>query len=309
MSSTPNDTKMLFIIGSGRCGSTMMQEVIARHPDAGFISNVDANIHAVNMKGRWNNAIYRRTPQAFTQRDRRFAKFAPLQFRFGPSEAYQMLNRRVSLIISESRRDLLAEDVTPWLESRFRRFFQERMNAQKKPLFLCKFAGWPRARFIHAVFPQARFLHVVRDGRAVADSLVRRPWWRGYQGPDAWQFGSLSEQYAKEWEASGRSFVVLAGLQWKILMDSFEDAREELPDEQWMQVRYEDFVASPRSHLETILDFAGVSWTAEFEKGYAKYEFMPERKDAYKDNLTPEQSRALDEVLAEPLERLGYSVS
>ena len=309
MPRSETDTSMLFIIGSGRCGSTMTQEVIARHPDAGFISNVDANVLALNMKGRWNNAIYRHTPQAFTQRDRRFAKLGPLQFRFGPSEAYRMLNKRVSLIISETRRDLLAEDVTPSLESRFRRFFEERMRAQKKALFLTKFAGWPRARFIHAVFPRARFLHVVRDGRAVAESLIRRPWWRGYQGPSAWQFGPLSEEHAKEWEASGRSFIVLAGLQWKILMDAFEDARAEIPSDQWKQVRYEDFVADPRSHLQDILAFSGVEWTPGFEKGFAKYEFMPERKDAYRDSLTAEQATALDDVLAGHLERLGYDVS
>jgi Sulfotransferase family len=300
---------MLFIIGTGRCGSTMMQEVIARHPDAGFISNVDANVRALNMKGRWNNAVYRHIPQAFTQRDRRFARLGPLQFRFGPSEAYLMLNKRVSLIISETRRDLLAQDVTPSLEARFSKFFEERMSAQKKGLFLTKFAGWPRARFIHAVFPRARFLHVVRDGRAVAESLIRRPWWRGYQGPSAWQFGPLSEQHAKEWEASGRSFIALAGLQWKILMDAFEDARNELPDDSWMQVRYEEFVADPRSHMKDILGFAGVEWTEGFEKGFTKYEFMPERKDAYRDNLTDEQAKTLDEILAEPLQRMGYSVS
>ena len=309
MPRSTSNTAMLFIIGSGRCGSTMMQEVIARHPDAGFISNVDANVRSLNMRGRWNNAIYRHIPQAFTQRDRRFARLGPLQFRFGPSEAYLMLNKRVSLIISETRRDLLAEDVTPSLEQRFRRFFEERMKAQRKSLFLTKFAGWPRARFINEVFPEARFLHVVRDGRAVAESLVRRPWWRGYQGPNAWQFGPLSDEHQKEWDASGRSFIALAGLQWKILMDAFEDARAALPDESWMQVRYEDFVNDPRSHLKDILDFAGVEWTPGFEKGFAKYEFMPERRDAYRDNLTEDQAKTLDELLADPLTRLGYALS
>jgi Sulfotransferase family len=303
------EQELLFIIGSGRCGSTMMQEVLARHPEAGFISNLDANILAFNMKGRWNNFIYRHTPRAFTQRDHRFLRFVPLRMRFGPSEAYRMLNRRVSLLISETKKDLTEEDVTPWLEARFRRFFEERMEVQKKPLFLCKFAGWPRARFIHEIFPEARFLHVVRDGRAVADSLVRRPWWRGYQGPEAWQFGLLSEAYEKEWEASGRSFVVLAGIQWLILMDAFEQAREALPEEAWMQVRYEDFVIDPRGHMEDILRFAGVEWTEGFEKGFSKYAFMPERRAAYLENLTAEQVGALEAVLGGHLERLGYEIS
>ena len=307
--SSPDNSRLLFIIGTGRCGSTMMQEVLARHPDAGFISNVDANVRALNMKGRWNNAIYRRIPASFTQRDTRYRRFAPLQLRFGPSEAYQMFNRRVSLIISETRRDLTSDDVTPWLAQRFRRFFEERIEAQKKPLFLCKLAGWPRARFIHEVFPEARFLHVVRDGRAVADSLIRRPWWRGYQGPEAWQFGPLSEEHKREWEDSGRSFVVLGGLQWKILMDAFEASREELPDESWMQVRYEDFVESPRGHLEDILRWAGLDWNEEFERGFNRFTFMPERRDAYRDNLTADQASALDRVLASHLTRLGYDLS
>lgn len=304
-----NDSRLLFIIGTGRCGSTMMQEVLARHPDAGFISNIDANVRAINMKGRWNNAIYRRIPASFTQRDTRYRRFAPLQLRFGPSEGYPMFNRRISLIISETRRDLTEDDVTPWLAQRFRRFFEERIDAQKKPLFLCKLAGWPRARFIHEVFPEARFLHVVRDGRAVADSLIRRPWWRGYQGPGAWQFGPLSPEYEREWESAGRSYVVLGGLQWKILMDAFEASRQALPEERWMQVRYEDFVDSPRSNLESILRFAGLTWDGEFERGFNRFTFMPERRDAFRDNLTGEQAAALDRVLSSHLLRLGYDVS
>lgn len=302
------ETRMLFIIGSGRCGSTMMQEVLARHPDSGFISNVDANVRFINMKGRWNNFIYRKTPTAFTQRDKRYLRFVPLRLRFGPSEAYPMFNRRISLVISETRKDLTAEDVTPLLESRFRKFFEERMRAQRKPLFLTKLAGWPRAGFIHRVFPHARFLHVVRDGRAVADSLVRRPWWRGHQGPSAWQFGELSDEYEQEWEKSGRSSVVLAALQWKILMDAFDAARAALPQDSWMQVRYEDFVQQPRAHAERILEFGGSQWNDEFERQFKRYAFMPERRDAWRDNLTDTQARAVESVLEKHLVKFGYEV-
>src|SRR5918992_919221 len=90
---------LLFILGTGRCGSTMIQEVLARHPDVGFISNVDANLPLLNSRGRWNNALYRLTPPAVSQRDRRYARLARLRLRFGPSEAYRMLNREVSLMI------------------------------------------------------------------------------------------------------------------------------------------------------------------------------------------------------------------
>lgn len=41
-------------------------------------------------------------------------------------------------------------------------------------------------------------------------------------GPSNWSLGPLPEPYALEWEHSGRSYVVLAGLAWKMLMDAFD---------------------------------------------------------------------------------------
>jgi hypothetical protein len=297
---------LLFILGTGRCGSTMVQEVLARHPDVGFISNFDANLPLINSKGRWNNALYRLTPPALSQRDRRFARLARLRLRFGPSEAYRMLNRRVSLMISEPFRDITADDVTPWLRDRFRRFFEERMQAQRKPVLVCKFAGWPRAGFIHEIFPHARFLHVIRDGRAVADSLIRRPWWRGYGGAVRWQFGPLPDVYEAEWETTGYSFVALAGLQWKMVMDAFWKARQTIPSEQWMDIRYEDFVASPDKHAHDILRFADLEPDRTFESGLRRYQFTTDRKDTYRENLTAAQVELLNRILADHLARLGY---
>jgi Fe-S-cluster formation regulator IscX/YfhJ len=297
---------LLFIIGTGRCGSTMIHEVLARHPDAGFISNLDANVPALNVKGRWNNSIYRRMPSRLTQRDLPHLRIAGRPVRFGPSEAYRMLARHVSPLLAEPFRDLTAEDVTPWLKRRCTRFFVERMRVQAKPLFLCKLAGWPRAGFFHQVFPDAKFLRVIRDGRAVADSLVRRPWWDGYRGPFNWRFGPLPERDASEWMIAGRSFLVLAGLQWRLLMDAFEDVKERIPSQQWMEVRYEDFVDNPQASVERILEFVGLQWGPEFERAVLSYKFRRDMKDEFRRNLTTSQIELLDGVLADRLRRYGY---
>jgi hypothetical protein len=112
--------------------------------------------------------------------------------------------------------------------------------------------------------------------------------------------------YAEEWEASGRSFVVLAGLGWKILLDAFTAARAQVPVEQWLELRYEDVLADPRGSLGSVLDFLGLAWSADFETGFRRYTFATGRSHAFRQELSPRQLAALESSLATHLDRFGY---
>ena len=133
-----------FVAGTGRCGSTLVHEVLARHPEVGFVSNLDDKFSTLDLAGRWNNVLLRRA----APRDPRFGPFRDRprlvergRLRVAPSEGWQVLERQVSPILSRSHRDLLASDATPWLEARLRRFFERRMAAQARPVFLHHVTG------------------------------------------------------------------------------------------------------------------------------------------------------------------------
>ncbi|MGH2770024.1 MAG: sulfotransferase family protein [Actinomycetota bacterium] len=290
----------VFVLGTGRCGSSLVHEVLARHPDVGFISNAEDNLARLHLKGRWNNALFRATPAGFSEKGR---------VRFAPSEAYRLLDATVSPMISTPLRDLVAEDVTPWMEGRLRRFFEGRARAQAKPVFSHKFTGWPRAGFLHRIFPDARFIHVVRDGRAVANSWLQTDWWLGYRGPENWQWGPLPARYRQEWEASNRSFVTLAGICWKLLMDAFASARAAVPGSRWLEVRYEDILAEPQARFAELLSFQGLTWTRDFERGFRRYTFRSARKAAYETDLGPAGLGRLEVSLADHLRRYDYAAS
>jgi hypothetical protein len=284
-----------FMVGTGRCGSSVLHEILARHEDVGFISNVEDRIPAARHLGRWNNQLFRIVPPALTVKGR---------LRFAPSEAYHILDAEVSPALSRPSRDLTAEDLTPWLAGRLRTAFGTRAARQPTAAFSHKLTGWPRTRLLAAAFPGARFVHVVRDGRAVANSFLQMPWWGGYERVDGWRYGPMPEEYERAWERSGRSFPVLAALTWAILMDAYAVAERSAAPGTWLTVRYEDVLAEPRQHLEQILDHVGLSWSPRVEAGLRR--LRPSHSDRFRQDLAPRDVAEIEDVLRPQLKQYGY---
>jgi hypothetical protein len=300
---------LLFVVGTGRCGSTLAVETLARHREVGFVSNFDDKLSHLDLLGRWNNTLHRqqgfRDPRLRPFRDRR--KLVERgRLRVSPSEGWSVLDRQVASLFSTPSRDLIAEDCVPWVRERLQSFFERRMAAQRRPVFVHHVTGWPRVGFLRAAFPEARFIHVVRDGRAVANSWLQMGWWRGYQGPSAWHLGPLPPQYEAEWIESGRSFVVLGGLGWKMLVEAFEAAQATVPAESWLEVRYEELIARPRHHMARMLDFAGLSWDDDFEVQFSQFRGGAGRLDAFRRDLGPDGVAALERSIGPTLRAYGY---
>jgi len=288
---------LLFLIGTGRCGSSFVHEVIVGHKDVGFISNIDDNLSRLNLMGKYNNALYRGGSGKFTAKGK---------LRFAPSEAYKLIGDKVSPIYRAPSRDLVSSDVTPWLKEKFESFFENRSLAQNKVLFSHKYTGWSRIGFFHEVFPQARFIHVVRDGRAVANSWLQMPWWGGYSGPEHWPWGTLPENFQLEWERGGYSYTLLAAICWKMLMESYELAASSISADQIMTIRYEDFLAEPREVISQCLSFGGLQWTNRYER-YFKNQYVNQlRAQSFRGELSEQQLNVMQKSIQKVLTRYQY---
>src|SRR6266508_3531321 len=83
-----------FVIGTGRCGSSLVTEVIARHPEVGFVSGLDDKLPGLDLPGRWNNALFRRSSPrdaglvTFRHRSRYLERG---RLRVAPSEGWKLL--------------------------------------------------------------------------------------------------------------------------------------------------------------------------------------------------------------------------
>ena len=86
-------------------------------------------------------------------------------------------------------------------------------------------------------FPNAQFVFIYRDGRDASAEFLESSFGPTniYCAAELWQMG---QQAVKPWRA-------------------------QLPDDQWFDIRYEDFVRAPVPHLKRLCEYLGESYTDE----------------------------------------------
>jgi hypothetical protein len=289
--------KPIFIVGTGRCGSTAFHRTLAVHPQLMWLSGFAEEFPFRPKWNRWavtavGNRILRRI----------FRK------RIKPGENYGFWYKH-AYGFAEPGRDLVRADVTPRVKKQMHAAL-EPMLTPKRSRLLIKLTGWSRIGFLDEVFPDARFIHIVRDGRAVASSLLHiTEWqWRGWYGPYSWRYGPLSPEDQATWEASGRSYVALAGIQWKTHSRAIETARAALDPGRYLQVRYEDFCEQPLETCRQVLDFAELESPSGFIRD-VEGTTIRDMTQRWRKDLSPGQQALLTNVLREDLLRYGYDVS
>jgi|GEM_PF-288451 len=286
--------KPIFITGLGRSGTTLIHTMLATHPQVTWLSLLCGKFPGRPSLNRWLMLgidvpvlnIY-------------------LRRRFVPLENYAFWNFYFAGFGGPNR-DLVASDVSVRTRKSLRGVVSQLLTLKRNRL-LIKITGLPRISFLHAIFPDAKFVHVTRDGRAVANSRLNASFWKGWQGLNIWG-GEMPEHYRQEWERHRRSFVALAGIEWKTHMDQLEAVKREFPNIDICQVKYECFCANPIGEMKRIADHCELAWDAKFETA-AKAFHVKNANEKWKTDLTDEQCAILEEVLGPYLVKYGYESS
>ncbi len=288
-------TKPIFIVGTGRCGSTAFHRLLATHPQVMWLSGFCERYPANPSWNRWavtamGSPLLRRL----------------LGRRIQPGECYHFWDR-YSYGFSQPCRDLVREDVTPRTKKHVRAVMEQMLTPARSRL-LVKITGWPRIGLLQEIFEDAKFIHIVRDGRAVASSLLHVSFWPGWRGPEGWGAGPLSPEDDAAWKRHNRSFTALAGLEWKIRNRAMEAARRALDPKAFCEVKYETFCERPMETFRQVLEFAELPASAAFER-QVKAASIKNMSNRWRESLTAGQQAELNDLLREDLLQYGYEVS
>jgi hypothetical protein len=226
--------------------------------------------------------------------------------RIQPGECYRFWDK-YAFGFSEPCRDLVRSDLTVQVKRRVRTAIASMLTPRRSRM-LIKITGWPRMGFLDAIFEDACFVHLVRDGRAVANSLLHVNFWRGWRGPQGWRAGLLSPEDEATWQAFDRSFVALAALEWRIQMRAIEAARSAIDPSRFLEIKYESFCERSLESCRRVLEFAQLPGSPALDQEVATAS-IKNMNQGWRQSLTQAQQDVLEELLRDDLVRYGYELS
>jgi hypothetical protein len=297
----------IFIIGSGRSGTTIVFEALAPHPDVGWLSNYSARFQRLGSLADLPFRIYglpiaprRGEKPQHSQGFRRLNRLRPK-----PAEDYRTWNRLFGAEFDRSY--LIGETAEHHQRVAATKRIARLLRIQGRNRFLAKLTGPPRIGFLASVFPDALFLNVVRDGRAVVGSLLNVHFWKeggGYERP--WWEGGLPSDWEREWEAYDRSPLALAAIQWRRIVEVTEEESERLPASQYVEVRYEDFVNRATAVAKHLIDQCGLQEWPQLEEWLGQHTYQDFNHRTL-ERFSSRERQQLDVILGPTLHRLGYA--
>jgi hypothetical protein len=283
----------VFIVGTGRCGSTLFHEIFCQSQAFYWLTQkIEKRPGQPEVNARIMMAMTNPLLKIFFKRG------------IWPSEAY-LFWEHFCPGFARPFRDITEMDVTPRVAKVMRANIPRAFpDDRKRPLF--KITGWPRIGFIREVWPDAQFINVVRDGRAVTNSVIAAPYFDGWSGPNNWCRGYLSQEQEALWKKHGHSFVSLAAFGWDNRMNAFREAIKGLDESNYHEIKYEDLCENPAGICKASFEFLGLDWGKSQEAFIGTFNIR-NTNDKYLRDLNQQQIDALEECLGESLAHWGYA--
>jgi len=177
---------------------------------------------------------------------------------------------------------------------------------QGKPRFAAKLTGPPRMHYLRSIFPDAVFIHVVRDGRAVVHSLLNVKFWQQKGGNESefWE-GAFTDEMRETWERHDRSPVALAALQWVRELEVARDEQAEMPPQQFVEVRYEDYIQDPHATLRRLYTACGLGDSAATHRYIDAHDMLSDTNLKYR-NMDAEDLELITSIMCDELHRYGF---
>ena len=191
--------RLTFVVGTGRCGSTMLSAILREHPDVLSLSEFFGTVRAAAQAGAGlfsgdldGRDLWRLLASPFGMLDEMIASGLPVsgypfgRGRFGPATGIPLICHYVLPMVTkdpDALFDTLAGQVPAWprrpAAAQYQAFFGHLAGLLGRPVVVERSAAsLGLIGSLHEHFGSARFVHLYRDGPDCALSMSRHPIFR-----------------------------------------------------------------------------------------------------------------------------------
>lgn len=293
--------KPIFIVGAPRSGTSLLYRFLAQHNDLGWFSHntvknflTEKFLRFISLRRRifgLNNIPYPIggfNPRFFSTIE------SPVE---GGLLWDLVFQGDWDASISEQNLNIIKKTI------------KEILANKKKKRFLSKYPrNSIKIPLIDQAFPNSKFIHIVRDGRAVVNSMIRR------SGEDPSGYFGIP---LKTNDIQEMNKIQKHSVQWVQVIESIRNDAKYLQPDQFFEVKYEDLVRNTEECLDKITRFSDLppSNYAYIKDGITKnienkepfcWELMTLEKIENK-NLSHENDSEIEKYISNTLKDLGYT--
>jgi integrase len=286
-------SKPIFLMGSGRSGTTVLFHHLSSHPQLCWFSNYSNHLNWIPMMPVTQRILKAGASGSRLAGDSQSNEGRKFSVR--PAEG-KKLYKKVGL---PSDRKYTEDDYDTVTAARFRKLIWRHIYWSGKPRFITKdTANVQRARLLNKLFPDALYIHLIRDGRAVTNSMIKKNW---LPVLDLWWTGDKAIDHVHEYEDP----VELMGLHWKYNVEEMLRLGE-LVGPRYKEVRYEDLVQNVRGTISEVMDFLELDKTDDWLDELPVK--LPNMNEKWRTDLSERQVELLQDRISGMLKTLNYDI-
>lgn len=301
--------KPIFIIGCPRSGTGIFHQLLRLHPDIAWITPVTNRCFSLRY-----GKFYEKPSTAKIIQD--IVRYLPdilvpkkysgpydgslkIKFQYETNEGHAIWNSFCPL----DDHYLDEKDLSDEAVNYFREVVRGHLEIFNKSRFVNKMPhNSMRIRYINGIFPDAKFIHILRDGRAVVNSLLKRR---------RLEKGSINNWWAtkpKKW----REYRKLPGAQqsayqWRDIIKRIKEDRKYLKEDQYYEFKYENLIEKTNKEMKKIISFLELSPEKYFKENIVKYfNQLESRNFKWSKNLSKKQKKNIMSICEDLLKEYNY---